>query len=109
MLEYGDRYILIEHGDVFAGGWDQLIDCFGIDSETLEEFCRFHDYTYTLSLYNSADKLNNELHKLYKYLSQPNEIVDSSNKDYDDGIDTGFEHIAEKLKVIIESFEKDTY
>lgn len=96
-LQYGDRYILVNDGGVFAGGWDDLIDCFGIDSETIDEWCEFHDYTYKLKLYDSADKLLNEMTRLYRKLR--NDMVPNSR----------FDEIADELKLSIQSFEKDTY
>ena len=108
-LQYGDYYIMVNRGDIFAGNWDQLTDCFGIDAKTIEGWCYDNDYTYTIGLYKPADKLDNELHRLYKYLRQPNVLDSIGSSEYEGGIDEAFNHIADKLKVTIESFERDNY
>ena len=91
-MKYGEDYILIDKGGVFAGSWDQLADCFGIDEETIDQFCSDFKYTWIRKIYSSADELVNDLYKLNKGL-----------------IDTGNFEISENLLKIVEKFERNTY
>jgi len=40
--------IIIEGGDVFEGTWEQLADCFGISSDSLECWCSQEKWSYQI-------------------------------------------------------------
>ena len=72
-LNYGDNYLKVDanprvlgslKGEIFAGSWEMLEDCFGITSDTIEDWCKFNGYHYSVKKYTPKDKLLDSLYNL---------------------------------------------
>jgi len=105
-LNYGDNYVKVNNGDIFAGTWDMLEDCFGITSDTINQWCQDNGYHYSVKKYDPIDELVTALWNVRRYLKEPNEFDTSGSPEYDAGIDEGMEHAAEKIGEILNRFEK---
>ena len=116
MIKYGDQYIMVQakddpiedRGGVFVGNWELLEDNFGITEDTLEAWCQFNSYTYTLSRYETKDELINSLYKLRNHLREPN-FDAGAGKEFTAGVTSGMEFSAEKLDELINHFVRNTY
>jgi len=53
--------ILIDNGDLFAGSWEQLEDCFGITEDTLDRWCSDSGYYY--SIQTDSELITEEYHR----------------------------------------------
>jgi len=109
MIKYGDQYILIDKGETFAGNWEQLADCLGLDESTLEGWCETMHSTFSISRYETKDELINSLYKLIKELNVGNDWVDGNFEEYSGGIDVGMEYSAKKIDELIKHFVENTY
>jgi len=91
-INYGDDYVKVNNGDVFAGSWDMLEDCFGITAGTIEDWCKFNGYCYSVKKYTPHDELLDSLYLLHNKLN--------------DGTDYDMLFIANEISILIENYNK---
>jgi len=68
-------YIQIDNGDMFAGSWEQLRDCFGIGPADIDAFCKFHEAVYTIQQHKPVHALVDGLYCLARELETPAELM----------------------------------
>jgi len=105
-INYGDDYVKVNNGDVFAGSWDMLEDCFGITVDSIIQWCRDNDYTFAVTKYTESDAIVNALWRLRSDFLKGNDWVDGSYEEYSSGVDDGLTRAAVKIETLIKGFEK---
>ena len=100
-IKYNDNYIKVDvnkkfqgslNGDIFAGSWDMLEDCFGTTADTIEDWCKFNGYCYSVKKYTPHDELLDSLYLLHNKLN--------------DGTDYDMLFIANEISILIENYNK---
>lgn len=116
-LNYGDNYVKVDEnprvqgsliGGIFAGSWEMLDDCFGITADTIDDWCQFNGYHYSVKKFGPEDELLNSLYKLRNELKRSARMDSANNTYFDDGGDEGYEYAETELSKIIDVYEKAT-